>query len=465
MLAESPSSAAPPFVAGSPLRTLLTLAWPVVIARATQSVIGFSDAFLISPLGEDALAAVTTGALNTFAFIILPMGTAFIVQSFAAQLRGRGDLEAVDRYAFYGLLLAAVAGVFALLCIPFIPGLLAPLGYTPNVHSMMSQYLMIRLTSVAAAVGMEALGNWYGGLGETRPAMVAGLCAMVTNVVGAWLVIEPHFGLPGFGVAGAAWVSSLATWSGFFVILWRFLRDRRQKPNRTPFVFQRPEFLRMLRFGVPNGVNWFLEFSAFALFINLVVGHLGTTVLAAFNVVIQINSISFMPSFGLASAGAILVGEAIGRKAHDEVAPVVKLTAKVACTFMGSIGLVYLLFSEPLMRLFAPPGESASELTRVGATMLMLSAVWQLFDALGLTLGEALRGAGDTAWCMVVRIALSWFVFTPLGWAAVIVYGGGVHAVIAAMVVYLGVLAAAFSLRFASGRWRSIDMVGEAPVI
>jgi MATE family multidrug resistance protein len=444
---------------------LLTLAWPVVIARATQSVIGFSDAFLIAPLGEDALAAVTTGALNTFAFIILPMGTAFIVQSFAAQLRGRGDLEAVDRYAFYGLILAGLAGLLSLLCIPFIPRMLAPLGYSPNVHGLMSEYLMIRLSCVAAAVGMEALGNWYGGLGETRPAMIAGLCAMVTNVIGAWLVIEPHVGLPGYGVAGAAWVSSFATWGGFFVILRRFVRDRRQSPGRPRFVFRRAEFLRMLRFGVPNGVNWFLEFSAFALFINVVVGHLGTTVLAAFNVVIQINSISFMPAFGLASAGAILVGEAIGRKAYDEVSPVVKLTAKVTCSFMGSIGLIYLVFSHELMQLFAPPDQAEGQLAQVGATMLMLSAVWQLFDALGLTLGEALRGAGDTAWCMIARIVLSWLVFTPIGWAAVIVYEGGVRAVIAAMVVYLGVLAAVFSLRFLSGRWRNIDMVGDVPVI
>jgi MATE family multidrug resistance protein len=94
-----------------------------------------------------------------------------------------------------------------------------------------------------------------------------------------------------------------------------------------------------------------------------------------------------------------------------------------------------------------------------------LSAVWQLFDALSLTLGEALRGAGDTAWCMIARIVLSWLVFTPIGWLAVIVYHGGVRSVIAAMVFYLGVLALAFTLRFLSGRWKNVDLVGEASVI
>src|SRR5690349_4536328 len=178
---------------------LIALAWPVVLARATQSVIGFTDALLVAPLGEEALAATTTGALNTFAFIIFPMGTVFIVQSFASQLRGRGELSSVKRYAIYALLLALLFGLLALLSIPFIPALLAPLGYAPRVQAAMCEYLSIRLLSVGAAVGIEALGNWYGGLGNTRAAMLAGIVAMLANVLGCYALIEPRFGLPGYG--------------------------------------------------------------------------------------------------------------------------------------------------------------------------------------------------------------------------------------------------------------------------
>lgn len=442
---------------------MLALAWPVVLARATQSVVGFCDALMTAPLGEEALAAVTTGALNIFAVIIFPMGTVFIVQSFAAQLRGRGDLDAVDRYAFYGLGLAAAAGLFALCLAPFVPWILSPFGYDPAVRAQMSSYLAIRLTSVAAAVGIEALGNWYGGLGDTRPAMVAGVAVMIVNIFLNYLLIEPRWGLSGYGAAGAAWASTLASWVGFAIILTRFLRARRAQGGGR-LGLKLPEFLRMLRFGVPNGVNWFLEFSAFVVFVNVFVAHLGTTVLAAFNVVMQVNSISFMPAFGLSSAGAIMVGEAIGRKAYAEVWPLVKLTMKLTCGFMGSIALMYLLFSRPLMEVFAPL-ETGTELVVVGAVMLRLSAVWQLFDAVGLTLGEALRAAGDTAWCMAVRIALAWLVFTPSAWALVMVFHGGVYALMAVMVGYLALLALAFSYRFASGRWREIDLVGSESVL
>src|SRR5690349_14338085 len=192
---------APALRGGSDTRTLLTLAWPIVLARATQAVVGFADALMIAPLGSDQLAAVGTGSLDSYAFVMLPMGTVFIVQSFAAQLFGRGEVQAARRYAYYGLIIAVAAGLLALCAIPFVGAILQPLGYTPHVHAEMTRYMSIRLLGVAAIVGSEALGNWYGGLGNTRLAMIGGVVTMVTNVLGNYALIMPRFGLPGWGVA------------------------------------------------------------------------------------------------------------------------------------------------------------------------------------------------------------------------------------------------------------------------
>jgi MATE family multidrug resistance protein len=447
------------------VRALISLAWPIVLARATQAVIGFTDALFVAPLGEAELAATTTGALNTFAAILLPMGTVFIVQSFVSQLRGRGELQTVPRYAWYGLALSVLAGVFAAAVIPFVPWLLSPFGYEKAVHHSMSTYVGIRLLSVGPAVGIEALGNWFGGLGKTRPAMVAGIVAMVVNVAVCALVVEPHFGLPGYGVAGAGVASVLGSFSGFAVILATFLFGEGEGMARRPDGLRLPEFTRMLRFGLPNGVNWFLEFAAFALFINVCIGHLGTTVLAAFNVVMQLNSVSFMPAFGLASSGAIMVGEAIGRKAHHEVWPLVRLTSLVNFAWMGSVGLCYALLPRPLMGLFQPRDLPAEALVDVGALMLVLAAFWQLFDAATLTFSEALRAAGDTTWPMAARLILAWFVFTPLAWAAVFWFDAGATGVMLMLIVYVAVLAALLALRFATGKWKSIDLVGAEPTV
>jgi len=449
-------------------RTLLALAWPIVFTRATQAVVGFADALMTAPLGAETLAAVTTGALDTFGFSMLPMGTVFIVQSFAAQLYGRRELHAARRYAFYGLIIALAAGVLSALAIPFVPALLAPLGYAPRVHAEMSTYMMIRMLSVAAFVGTEALGNWYGGLNNTRIALIASVITMVTDLFGNYALIAPRFGLPGYGAAGAAWSSTVSSWLGLAVIGGAFaLRYGypAELAKNAGAVGERlglraSELWRVLRFGLPNGVNWFLEFAAFALFINVVVGGLGTHVLAAMNVVININSISFMPAFGLASAGAILVGNAIGAGQRDRVPAIVRLTLLITCGWMGSVGVLYWLAPKPLMGLFQSGDASAEQLLAVGGVMLALSALWQVFDAAAMTLSEALRAAGDTTFCMNARIALAWFVFMPGAWYSVRVLNGGVPAIMVSLIAYLALLAAAFALRFVSGKWREIDLLG-----
>jgi MATE family multidrug resistance protein len=481
------------------LRQLLTLAWPIVLARSAQAAIGFADAAMIAHLGEDALAATTTGALNAFGLMILPMGIVFIVQSFAAQLAGQRDLGGARRFAWYGLLLAAVTQVLAIAAIPLIGLAVAQLNYTPAVQVLLTSYVSIRLLGVGAAVATEALGNWYGGLGDTRLSLLANVTAMVANIGLNWLLIYGHLGLPALGVEGAAIASVIATWLGLLVVAVVFARgympgavhpvrdaslDATPSPlDSTPSLhdptpslhdatvrstdalaglgrLRWPEFTRMLRFGLPNGLNWFLEFSAFLVFINLIFADLGTLAVAALMAVFQVNSISFMPAFGLSSAGAILVGQAIGAGEPDRVPAIVKRTMLVAASWQGMVGIIYLLLPVPIMAIFARDDLAASELARLGAVLLAISAAWQLFDAVVMTLSEALRAAGDTAWVLWARVGLAWLVWLPLSLWVVHGMGGGPPEATACMVVYFVALSLAIAWRFRTGAWRRIDLTG-----
>lgn len=453
-------------MASASIRTLLSLAWPIVLARSSQSIIGFCDALMIAPLGEDALAATTTGAVNTLALVMLPMGLVFIVQSFASQLQGKGDLHGARRYAWYGLIMAAVVAILGAALIPLVPAALGVLSYEPSVHELMSEYMAIRLLAVGAIIATEALGNWYGGLGNTRLHMAAGILAMVLNVFCNWVLIQGNLGMPALGVKGAAIASVIATWAGFGLLALVFARGWGTGRPQGALGLRWTEMARMLRFGVPNGVNWFLEFAAFTFFINVVVGSLGTVPLAAMMVVMQINSVSFMPAFGLSSAGAILAGQAIGKDRRDDVPAIVGRTTAVAAMWQCGVGVLYLLMPATLMSWFTPPTENAAELLALGTTLLAISAAWQLFDATAMSLGEALRAAGDTAWSMWVRMGLAWVAFVPGGWLAVHVLDGGPVAAVLCIVAYIGVLAAVFAYRFyLSGAWRNIDMTGSEPAV
>lgn len=446
------------------LRQLLSLAWPIVLARSAQAAIGFADAAMIAHLGEEALAATTTGAMNTFGLTILPMGIVFIVQSFAAQLVGQRDIGGARRYAWYGLILAAIAQVVALLAIPLVGLTIAQLSFAPAVQALMTTYISIRLLGIGAAVATEALANWYGGLGDTRLALLANVTAMVTNVGLNWVLIYGHLGFPALGVAGSAIASVIATWLGLLVVAVVFARGympgRIESVAVAPGPLRRAEFTRMLRFGLPNGLNWFLEFSAFLVFINVIFADLGTLAVAALMVVVQVNGISFMPAFGLSSAGAILVGQAIGADRHDLVPAIVRRTGLVAASWQGLVGVVYVALPVPIMAMFAEDDRAASELASLGAVLLAISAAWQLFDAAVMTLSEALRAAGDTAWVLWARLGLAWIVWLPLSLWVVHGQGAGPPAATACMLVYFVTLTVAVGWRFRSGAWRRIDLTG-----
>ena len=442
----------------SRLGTLLALALPMVLARATQSVITFADALQVEHLGAGSLAATATGGLNVLGLVILPMGTVFIVQSFVSQLAGRGERDAAPRFASYGLVIALIAGLVGFALIPAIEPLLGLTSYSPAVQDEMASYMAIRFLSIGAVVGVEALGNWYGGLGNTWMQMIAGIISMVVAIFCNWLLIDGNLGAPALGVDGAAWGAVIASFAGLAFLGVAFWRRWGGAPRAKQQALSRKEFRRVVRFGLPNGLNWFLEFAAFQVFINFVLSSLGDETVAALNAVLAINSIGFMPAFGLASAGAILAGQAIGAGKRDEVWPQVKTTLLCTMTWMGVIGVGYLAFPGQILALFDSQHTSPN-LVSIGTTMLLISAAWQLFDAVSLTLAETLRAAGDTFWTAAMRLLLAWAVFTPAALLVVFTWDGGPVGAMLCLAAYVALLAGALGYRLRSGAWRKIELI------
>jgi MATE family multidrug resistance protein len=288
--------------------------------------------------------------------------------------------------------------------------------------------------------------------------MRANLAAMALNLGGNWVLIDGHLGAPAMGVLGAALASTLSTWLAFAWLMAVFLAEGRGLGRLVP-PLHRHELWRLLRFGVPSGLNWFFELFAFNFFVNVVVAGLGTTALAGFMAVMQLNSAAFMPAFALASAGAILVGQAIGAGRKDDVPALVRLTFAAAGSWQGLVGLAYVLVPGLLMAPFAREPSSAAALLEVGARMLALSAVWQLADAAAGTLAEALRAAGDTAFTLWARLIAAWLLFVPGSYLSVRIWGGAERVATAWVALYIGILAGILWLRFQSGAWRRIALI------
>jgi multidrug resistance protein, MATE family len=447
-----------PIVTRPRLGQLLGLAWPIVISRSSQVVIGVTDSFLVAPLGEDALAATTTGALNSFAFFSLSLGTVFIVGSFASQLMGRDDGAGARRYAMYGLIIALASQLLALALMPFLGVMLSPIGVTEPVRELIHGYMSLRLLSVGAAVGLEALASYYGGLKNTILPMTAQVLAMSLNVVLNWLLIGGNLGAPAMGVRGSALASSIATSIAFAFLVTCFALQKGTGGNRVSAgTLRARELWRTLRFGLPVGMNFLVELLAFLIYVNIIVGTLGTAELAATMAVLQLNSVAFMPAFALATAGSIFVGQAIGADRKDDVPRTVLLTVATTAGWQGLCGLLYLIAPRVWLGPFVPP--EGAHFLDLAAALLVMSAAWQLMDGIAMAYAEALRAAGDTTFSLWARAGIGWVVFVPGALVTTRVLGYRELGAAVWLIVYLGLLALVMVLRFRSGRWRSLELV------
>jgi MATE family multidrug resistance protein len=443
---------------------------------------------MVAVLGEVSLAAVTTGSINTFSFFILPMGTVFIVSSFSSQFFGQNDLAGARRYGWYGLGVAALTQILAVFSTIFIPSIISLFPYDKEVQLLMSSYMIIRLWSGGAAIGLEALANYYGGLGNTRLPMIANVGAMVLNVFANWVFIFGNLGVPAMGVSGAAWGSVISTAIAFLFLLlmfWFGVGETKANESENGFKVPQPissasitspvvpsvtsseenlsftEFYRMIRFGLPSGLNWFFEMMAFILFINVVVGGLGTTSLAAMMAVLSINHAAFMPAFGFMSAGAILAGQAIGAERKQDVYIVTRLTLSVILTWLTFISLVYLLLPFQLLNAFSEDSSvTNAEFLETGRNLLIMAAAWQAFDGTAGTFAEILRAAGDTTYPMVARLLVSWLIFVPATFISTWVFHAGAFVATFWVVFYIAILALILWRRFYKRTWETMDLTG-----
>jgi MATE family multidrug resistance protein len=187
-------------------------------------------------------------------------------------------------------------------------------------------------------------------------------------------------------------------------------------------VLDRPDFdllRRLLRFGVPSGLQWALEGLAFTVFIFLV-GRLGDAELGASNIAFTINLVAILPMLGVAQAVSVLVGQRLGGNRADLAERTTNTGFRLAWVYMAGVAALYVL--APGVFLFLFQGESEPEkwerVAQVVPVLLRFVAVYSLFDSVSLIFSFALRGAGDTRFPTVVSLLLSWPLMVLPSWAA-----------------------------------------------
>jgi len=449
-------------------QTLMKVAWPLIINSGSFALLNFFDRLFLSWYGEAAFRASLPGGILFFTLVCGFMALAGITNTFVAQLVGREDEEGCARATAQGILFAVLSIPLIFLLQPVGLWVLRLVGHAPEVLQLEETYFRILLYGGGGMVLSSAFSSFFSGRSCTRMVMGCNLVANGINIFMNYLFVFGGWGLPEMGIAGAAWASVIGSWSaallfGFFY----FNREHRQRFGTwRQLQFERVMFMRMLRFGLPNGFHFFTEVAAFTVFV-LLIGRLGGLAHVAGNIALSINLIAFMPMIGMGIAASILVGQCLGRDDAAEAARYGWTALRMGLAYIGTIGATFILLPNMYLAIFSAEASSMDPVALREAVryLLLILAVWGLPDAASLILSGALKGAGDTHFVMRYQAAVAWGVFVP-GQLVLIVGLQADHLICWAWaLLYIGLLGGGYTWRFASGKWKRIKLLETKPQV
>ena len=219
---------------------------------------------------------------------------------------------------------------------------------------------------------------------------------------------------------------------------------------------------RLLRFGLPNGISFFLDIASFSAFIFLI-GNAGKATMAASNIVLSIEGLSFMPVLGIGIATSTLVGQYIGRQRKEVAIKAAYSCLKLTLAYAISIGVLFVFVPEIFVGLFTRVNpEEFTEIAGHIYPMMKILAFFIFFDAISITFASTIKGAGDTKFQMIMSILCAWLLFVPGIYVILQIYSLPVKFAWLWATFYLAVLALIFFLRFKSNRWQKIDVIAQS---
>jgi MATE family, multidrug efflux pump len=417
------------------VRATLALAAPLAAANLAQMAMGVTNTVIVGRLGAMPLAAVGLGGMFYFTVGVMLQGILFAVAPLAAHALGAHDRRAAGRIGGAGLALAAL---FAL---PFIAGLtsldrlLQALGYDAALAAEIGRYLRSLAWGAPAFLGFGVLQSLIAATSRTRPVMAVVLICVAGNGVLNWMLIFGHLGAPALGVTGSGYASSVNQWlmlAGLALCIGILPGLGGLHMLRGTLAAGRTEIGNILRLGLPIGGIRGLEAGVF-LAASILIGLLGAAALGAHQLVINCASISFMVPLGLGQAATVRVAYELGagRTMAARRAGFVALALGIG--FMGAAAVVLWTFPQAIIAAYVDIANPANRaLVEIARRLIVIAALFQVFDGMQVIAVGALRGYRDTVVPMLLAafgywgagFAGGWLLAFPLGYGAVGVWWG-----------------------------------------
>lgn len=439
------------------VREVFWLALPIIISMASSSILGLVDTFFMGWVGPGAQAAVGFGAPTVFSLLSLFFGTITGLTTFVSQYFGARRYSECGRMLWHVLPAAlVVGGLCALMLNPLITIILDVMGTNPEIVDDIYAYMSIRIYASPVIFISFALLSFLRGIGDMKtPAVVTGI-AVILNVPLTYIFTFGWMGIPAYGAAGAAIGTVLAQFVEMLLYFYVVMNRRNADQYRTRSLV-RPSlktYLEFFKVSLPVGVCWGIEHAGWVIF-GLYIASLSKEEAAAHAVVQSFMNLAFMPGLAISIAATTLVGQYLGAGNPKSAEKSARYSVRMSMGALVSLGLIFFVLRYVIADCFSDD----PVVIQIAANLFIFVAIYQVFDAMGITLSGALRGAGDTRFPMFIMLGCIWFVMVPLVYVLGNVCGFGLYGAWTAGSLAIILMGVCYYARFKTGKWKTMGLM------
>jgi MATE family multidrug resistance protein len=458
------------FLAWVDVKRILYLAVPAQLAMLTQTAINIVDTWFIGLLEEPERS--DGQAMLSFSLALLWAVGGFLsaisvgTQALVARCEGRGDHPAGGAVLLNALVVAgASAAVLTAVTLPFVPMVFNAASSDPDYIRIGTGYTQWRFVGIVSMVMTAAFKAFYDGRGMTYMHLLAAIVMNVLNFFLCWLLIFGNLGAPRMGVEGAGVAAAASSWLGLLMMA-LFSFRRRDRERYTPYrreALSRATMWQLVKLSVPSGVATMVVMTGFILFIAIVgifdAAHVkegGSESIygAATTIIINVLSLTFFSCMAFGVATATLVSQSLGANKPNDAERYAWSSVKIGALLFGVLGSFEIAFPGAWIGVF----NQSSAVIEAGSSSMQLMGACGPLIAIGMILTQALFGAGNPRFVMIVEVLLHFFVLLPIAYLLGVTLNFGLIGVWSSAAIYVALLTAIMAFKFREGSWKHIKL-------
>jgi multidrug resistance protein, MATE family len=398
----------------SHIRENLKLAIPVMLSNLGHVLMGFTDNIMVGHVNSTSLAGAGLALVVFNVLLLFGIGVSYAITPLVAEAHGKKDDQAIIAVVRHGFVINLIKGVFIATLVFFGKNLLYKINQPPEVVALSIPFLSIITFSLIPVMLFQTLKQFAEGLSMTKVALIIMIGANVVNLALNYILVFGHFGFHAMGLTGSAWATFfsrifMAVAIGAYVYYHPAFKKFR--PVFDVAGYSKRIFSKMLHLGIPSGVQFIFEAAAFD-FSLVMMGWLGAQTLAAHQIAINLATISYMTTAGLASAATIRVGYYLGSRDFRNMRMAAWSLLMLAMVVMCAWAILFIAGKNWLPEIYV----SDISVIPIAASLLVIAGFFQLADGTQVVCAAALRGMQDVKVPSVFILIAYWVIGLPLGY-------------------------------------------------